>query len=308
MISNLNYVRYLKAKESVDDRSVNSYVYSTFTEHLLTYVNGGNQVRILDVGAGLGSSFKRIVKSIKHVHIDYTFIDIEEAHVTTARSEVAQWLSDHGHPIDQGRAGSLRVKTDSRVVTCHFVTADALTFAADAAEAFDALVGQAFLDIIPLESGLTALFTALKPGGVFYFPINFDGISALIPTIDQARDARVEEIFHRSMDDRNGGRTGGSHTGRQLLDVLPAVGARIEAVGASDWIVRPTADANRYPDDEKYFLQCILKFMRKELLASGPLSAVDVAEWYNQRSAQLDTYELNYIAHQLDYTGLYLGT
>lgn len=308
MNSDINYVRYLKAKESVDDRSVNTYVFDTFIEHLLTYVNSSRQVRILDVGAGLGSSFKRIVTSIKHVDIDYTFVDIEEAHITTARSEVAQWLSDYGQPMDQGHAGSLRVKIGSRAVTCHFVTTDALTFAGDAAEAFDALVGQAFLDIIPLESGLTALFTALKPGGVFYFPINFDGISALIPTIDQARDALVEELFHRSMDDRNGGRTGGSHTGRQLLDVLPAVGARIEAVGASDWIVRPTADANRYPDSEKYFLQCILKFMQKELLSSGQLSAVEIADWYNQRSAQLNNYELNYIAHQLDYTGLYIGT
>ena len=307
MNTEVDYVRYLNAKEPVDKRSISTYVFDTFINHIKNTLKANKSIRVLDVGAGLGSSFKRIFESVTHGHVDYTIVDIEKAYVKTAQKEVTQWLRGKGYSVQEDNADDIRVKDGLRSVHCHFVTADALTLASESAQAFDALVGQAFLDIVPLESGLTALFKALKPNGAFYFPINFDGISALLPVVDQKRETLVEEIFHRSMDERDDGRTGGSHTGRQLLDVLPAVGARIDAVGASDWIVRPTPNAGSYPDDEEYFLKSILKFMHNELAASESITSEEVAAWYDQRLSQLHEGELKYIAHQLDYAGQFVG-
>lgn len=307
MNTEVDYVRYLNAKEPIDKRSINTYVFNTFIKHIKSVLKTNRSIGILDVGAGLGSSFKRIHESVGHGHIDYTVVDIEEAHVKTAQAEITQWLRGNGYSIQEESAEGIRIKEDSRSVHCHFVTADALTLASESAQVFDAVVGQAFLDIIPLESGLTALFKSLKPDGAFYFPINFDGISALLPVVDRARDTLVEEIFHRSMDERKDGRTGGSQTGRQLLEVLPAVGARIDAVGASDWIVRPTLNADSYPDDEEYFLKSILKFMHNELKESEQITSEEIAVWYEQRRSQLHEGELKYIAHQLDYAGQYVG-
>jgi SAM-dependent methyltransferase len=244
---------------------------------------------------------------VTHGHIDYTIVDIEEAHVTTAQAEIAQWLRGKGYAIQEDSTGDIRVKDNARSVDLHFATADALALASESVQTFDGLVGQAFLDIVPLESGLTALFKALKPDGVFYFPINFDGISALLPVVDRARDTLVEEIFHRSMDERKDGRTGGSQTGRQLLEALPTAGAEIDAVGASDWIVRSIPHADSYPDDEEYFLRSILKFMHNELMASEDITSDEVATWYDQRRNQLNEGKLKYIAHQLDYTGRFVG-
>ena len=307
MNTEVDYVRYLNAKEPVDKRSINRYVFDTFINHIKNTLNANESIRVLDVGAGLGSSFKRICESVAHGHVDYTIVDIEGAYVKTAQTAVTQWLRDQDYLFQEDKAGEIRVQRDTRAITCRFVTANALTFAAESASTFDALIGQAFLDIIPLKSGLTALFKALKPDGAFYFPINFDGISALLPVIDQRRETLVEEIFHRSMDDRGDGRTGGSHTGRQLLDVLPAVGARIDAVGASDWIVRPTPKVGSYPNDEEYFLKSILKFMHNELTVSKYMSSEEVAVWYDQRLSQLHSGKLKYIAHQLDYAGRFIG-
>ena len=302
-----DYVRYLKAKETVDRRSINMHVFNTFIEQINSKINIHGTISIVDVGSGLGSSFKRIFESVANGHIDYTIVDIEEAHVTTAQAEIAQWLRGKGYAIQEENAGDIGVKDNMRSVDLHFETADALALTSESAQTFDGLVGQAFLDIVPLESGLRALFEALKPNGVFYFPINFDGISALLPVVDRARDTLVEEIFHRSMDERDGGRTGGSQTGRQLLEELPNAGAAIDAVGASDWIVRPTPSGDPYPYDEAYFLKSILKFMHDELTASDDIISEEVATWYDQRRSQLHEGKLKYIAHQLDYTGRFVG-
>jgi len=303
----IDYVRYLKAKETVDKRSINTYVFNTFIKHISNRIDIRDTISVLDVGSGLGSSFKRIFESVAHGHINYTIVDIEEAHVTTAKVEIAQWLRGKGYAIQEDNAGDIGVKDNVRSVDLHFETADALALASESAQTFDGLVGQAFLDIVPLESGLSALFEALKPNGVFYFPINFDGISALLPVVDRARDTLVEEIFHRSMNERDGGRTGGSQTGRQLLTALPTAGAAIDAVGASDWIVRPAPNGDSYPYDEAYFLKSILKFMHDELTASGEITSEEVATWYDQRRSQLHEGKLKYIAHQLDYTGRFVG-
>lgn len=291
----------------LDKRSVSSHVFSTFKEHLSDYAEARQNIQILDVGAGLGSSFKRIYDLGIGSRIDYTVVDIEDLHVATARTEIRRWLSERGHVIRDKSPRHIVATDVGREVNCQFVTADALRFAAESSDAFDVLVGQAFLDIIPLKTGLKALFKALRPGGVFYFPINFDGISALLPVEDKARDTLVEDIFHQSMDERNDGRTGGSQTGRQLLNILPLVGARIDAVGASDWIVRPLPGSDKYPHDEKYFLGCILKFMHNELMKSERISSEARAEWYQQRCEQLELAQLKYIAHQLDYTGRFVG-
>ncbi|NBB86077.1 MAG: methyltransferase [Bacteroidetes bacterium] len=291
----------------LDKRSISAHVFNQFRDLIYSQVEQYKKLNVLDVGAGLGSLFKRICDLGIKGHIEYTVIDIEEAHVATARSEIGRWLRERGHVIREESPQHILVKDAGCEVNCQFVTADALTFAAESPNSYDVLVGQAFLDIIPLRSGLKSLFKALRPGGVFYFPINFDGISALLPVEDKARDTLVEDIFHQSMDERDKGRTGGSQTGRQLLDVLPVVGARIDAVGASDWIVRPMAASKQYPHDEKYFLGCILKFMHNELLHSDRMPSEACTEWFERRYAQLELGQLKYIAHQLDYTGRFVG-
>ena len=49
-----------------------------------------------------------------------------------------------------------------------------------------------------------------RPGGLFYFSINFDGVTALEPQIDAHLDDEIMRLYHRSMDERvTGGRVSG---------------------------------------------------------------------------------------------------
>jgi len=109
--------------------------------------------------------------------------------------------------------------------------------------------------------------------------------------------------YHRTMDERvrNGRRAGESRTGRRLLEIVPASGARITAAGGSDWVVWP--EGGRYPGDEAYFLHHIVHTVDEALVGAPSLDPGALASWVAARHAQIDRAELSYIAHQLDVAG-----
>jgi len=305
-MDSIDYLRYLKSKESVDRRSLSSHVYNRLFSLLKEMYSKEGTINVLDVGAGLGSSFKRLLPGIPTPSIDYTVIDIEPSHVEVAEQEITLWLKDEGYSIEK-RGASVVGKCGEQTVELKFVTGDALAYGRRHTDAFDLIVGQAFLDILPLDDALNSLFNALRPGGLYYFPITYDGLTTLVPVLDDAFDAEIAHQFNRSMDTRKDGTTAGSTAGRQLLTRLPAAGARIEAVGSSDWIVRPNTRSTGYPDDEAYFLQCILSLMYKEACKADTIPQAKLDKWYDARRMQLQYAGLSYIAHQLDYVGRFLG-
>ena len=94
-----------------------------------------------------------------------------------------------------------------------------------------------------------------------WLTVNFDGVTSLEPLLDPDLDARIERLYHRSMDTRPSG--GDSQAGRHLFKHLSQVGAEILSAGSSDWVVYPVD--GQYPDDEAYFLQFILHFFEENL-------------------------------------------
>ena len=66
--------------------------------------------------------------------------------------------------------------------------------------AWDLLVAHAVLDLIDLPTALPRLLSLLSPGGLFYFTLNFDGVTTFEPPIDPDLDALIEALYHRTMD------------------------------------------------------------------------------------------------------------
>ncbi|HAV78326.1 MAG TPA: methyltransferase, partial [Anaerolineae bacterium] len=94
--------------------------------------------------------------------------------------------------------------------------------------------------------------------------------------------------------------TGGdSKSGRHLFGHLQNAGAEILAVGASDWIVHGAG--RKYPNDEAYFLNFILHFLEETLRNHPKLEAKSFSDWVKQRRTQVESGELIYIAHQMDF-------
>ena len=170
-------------------------------------------------------------------------------------------------------------------------------------QTWDVLIAHAFLDLVDIPAALPKLFSLLKPGGLFYFSINFDGATILQPTIDSVLDGRIETLYHQTMDNRliNSQPSGDSQSGRHMFAHLQQAGATILAAGSSDWVV--FANESNYPADEKYFLHFIVETMRQALTKHPDLDQVTFNEWITQRKAQIEAGKLVYIAHQLDFLG-----
>ncbi|MCS3632305.1 hypothetical protein GGP55_002921 [Salinibacter ruber] len=293
-----SYPRYLEAKRTVDARALNRRVWSQFVDALAA--RGSSPVCVLEVGGGVGATVERIVEALVSRPVDaldYTFVDIEPENVEAARAGLRAWAEDRGYSVSEGTP---QVWTGGPVeVTVRFAVADLFDMA-DAHEGppYDALVAQAVLDLMDISDALGALAPLLAPGALWYLPIHFDGVTALEPRVDADLDARVERLFHESMVDP-AGRRSGARCGRRLLRHLHDSEAALLEAGSSDWVVVPR-DEGGYPGDEAYFLHHILHFIETELTGHPELDAGAFADWVATRRRQVETGRLIYVAHQLD--------
>ncbi len=261
------FSRYLSSKKTLDDRSLNRHVWDTLKANL-----PNRPIRILEIGAGIGTMIERVVEWRLVEQAEYHAIDSAETNIKVLNHRMS--------------------KLESELV----ISAEAITLAdyiATHPEPFDLLIAHAFLDLLPLPDALPSLLSLVKPNGLLYFTINFDGITTFEPAIEPSFDAQIETLYHQNMDDRPTG--GDSRSGRHLLNYLPKVGAEILAAGSSDWVVFPP-----YPADEAYFLHFIIDTMSGALADQSALDSARFARWIEQRHAQIEEGELVYLAHQLD--------
>lgn len=275
-----SFTRYLSAKRTVDDRSLNTYVWQTVRAAL-----PAGPPAILEIGAGTGTMIDRMLSfGLPGMGGSYTAIDADEANIAAARTSF------------DGQSYTFALELE---------TADVYEFIERKRESrtWDLLIAHAVLDLLDVPRVLPGLFALLRPGGLFYFTINFDSLTILEPGIDPELDEQIITLYHRSMDERrvNGRAAGHSRTGRQLLHEIPAAGGEILAAGSSDWVVIPRGDG--YPADEAYFLRHILHFFETSLTGHPDLDQDRFAAWLARRNAQIDAAELIYVAHQIDVCG-----
>lgn len=275
-----SFTRYLAAKQTVDDRSLNYAVWQTLAAALPS-----GPIEVLEVGAGTGSMIDRLdARGLIPAGGHYTAIDGDPDNIAAARERRA---------------------TASVPFAVELETADVYAFARreHGRRLWDVVIAHAFLDLMDVPRLLPELFALLRPGGLFYFPINFDGLTILEPPIDPIFDSQVTELYHRTMDERriDGRRTGGSRAGRTLLSQIPAAGGKVMAAGASDWVVFPRDGV--YAADEAYFLHYILHFFEDSLAGRPELDQQRFRSWMARRRKQIEDGELIFIAHQIDVCG-----
>ena len=276
------FPRYLSSKKSVDDRALNQQVWQMMADGLNEQV--GDPVRILEIGAGIGTMVERMwTHGLLH-NASYTAIDSQPDNIIAAQQ---------------------RLKSIAAQMPLQLEAIDLFEFVEreKGKRQWDLLIAHAFLDLMDVPATLPKLFSLLKPNGRFYFTINFDGGTILQPTINATFDAQIEAIYHRTMDERitDGKQSGDSQSGRHLFQDLQNAGATVLAAGSSDWVV--FAGENGYEADEAYFLHFIVHTMQQALQRRPELDQPQFAHWIAERHAQIERGELVYIAHQLDFYG-----
>lgn len=290
---NYSFSQYLLSKQSVDDRAINRPVLETLREAIAS----SQSLSICEVGGGIGTMPARLLRwNLLPARAHYTLIDEMTENITFARRWLPTWAAENGVSCE-AKGDELILTTPNTQLTLRLVASDIFDFARNSPPQADLLIAHAFLDLLPLPSALGQLFSLAKPGALAWLTLNFDGVTSLEPTINPKLDARIEQFYHQTMDERPGG--GDHRTGRHLFAHLAQTTQSILAAGASDWIVYP--QNGRYPANEAYFLHFILHFFQETLEKHPGLDPLDFAHWIATRNQQIDQGQLVYIAHQTDF-------
>ena len=271
-----SFERYLAAKRAIDDRSLNLHVWQA----LLAALPVVRPLQVLEVGAGIGTMLDRLQAWSFPANFDYTGVDADAGVVEQARA---------------------RHKLPHPGINFEAIDLDGLIARERGGRKWHVLIAHAFMDLVDAERVLPGMLQLLHPGGLLYLTLNFDGVTTLLPELDAELDARLERLYHQTMDVRvvRGQRAGHSRTGRQLLMLLPAAGVTLLASGSSDWVVHATPAS--YPDDAEYFLHYIIHTMHGALAGNPQVSSAELEAWAAQRHDQAAKQVLAYVAHQLDF-------
>lgn len=299
-----SFQRYLEAKRSVDDRALNRLVWERLVVELQER-EGVKVPRVLEIGAGIGTMFERLIDwgALRSVH--YTAVDLNPQNIQTARQRLSAWGYRHGWQVSEEDwgLGFLRNTQQLELILQADDFYDFLKIELSGESRWDLLIAHAFLDLIDVPSTLPGLFSLLEGGGIYYFTVNFDGLTVFEPILDEALDKQVISLYHRSMNERivAGCPSGSSLTGRKLFADLERYGSELLSAGASDWVVHPVG--GRYPEDEAYFLHYIIYTVHQELSGHPEIDRNDFLTWIQKRHDQVERGELTYIAHQIDFLG-----
>lgn len=300
-----SFIRYLAAKKTVDDRSLNRHVRERLDGALRA--REAFPLRVLELGCGIGTMLERLLDYGWLRRAVYRGLDLQEENIREAASRLERYAAASGAAISKSPGALLyhSYHSPAQQVAVEMETIDLDDFLARerGGATWDLLLAHAFLDLVDLPPTLPRLFSLLPPGGLFYFTLNFDGATIFQPTIDPELDSHIEALYHRTMDERRGQGepAGASLTGRHLFGQLKAAGAHLLAAGSSDWVVFP-GDSG-YPGDEAYFLHFIVETVRQALEGHSRLAPGRFEAWVQERHAQIERGELIYLAHQLDFFG-----
>jgi SAM-dependent methyltransferase len=297
-----SYARFLLAKRSVDDRSLNAGVLSWLRGEI-----GPGARRFVEIGGGVGTMVARLYGQGIAVHGEYLLIDEDARMLEEARRYLARWADAHGvtarDSADGIVLGDLAVTFLEAEIGAYTAGLDGTWHAAGSGA--DVLIGCAVLDVLDVPRLLPGMLNLLKPGGLYWFPITYDGEMGFLP--EHPADAAVIAAYHADMDrrERHGGPGGERFAGRHLIGQLRSAGAAVRAAGSADWVVLP-GPGGRYQESESDFVATILDTMESALVPAGGAPAVDrhtIARWLSDRRAQLARGDLIYLAHNLDVAG-----
>jgi hypothetical protein len=232
---------------------------------------------------------------------DYTALDLLPANAAAARERLPGGLAAHGFAAVELLPDHLRLARGGDRLDVRLVAADACSWLARSPPAaFDLVLAHAVLDVLDVATFLPLLAGAVRPGGLAYLSLCFDGVTALEPAVEPGLDARIEARYHATMDERrrDGVPCGDSRSGRHLLSQLVTSGFELVAAGGSDWVV--FGGPGGYPRDEAFFLRFLVDTVDRALAGDAAIAPAELRAWTAARHGQIDRGELVWVAHNLD--------
>jgi SAM-dependent methyltransferase len=295
------FVRFLSSKKSVDDRALSNNVFDSLAA-ALPEVSPTERLKVLEVGAGIGTMIARLADWKLLTFAEYTAVDADAASVVESRRILASWAAAAGHDFSPRSKSTAVIRTQAGEIWTKFMQADAYDFLSQptSGQAWDLGIAHAFLDLVDIEVILRQFCNFIRPGGLLYLTLNYDGETIFLPEVNPSLDTLILQLYNQSMDERiiDGRKTGGMHTGRKLFGCLTDLDTAVLAAGSSDWIVFPGPQG--YPADESFFLHYIIDTIHTELTGHPALDQNAFQSWIHARHDQVKNAELIFIAKNLD--------
>ena len=119
-------------------------------------------LRMLEVGAGIGTMLQRMVEWELLSNADYTAIDLDPQNISSARQRLATWAEHTSPPLSDSP-----LKREMRRISVEMEAIDLFEFARRQAgkRTWDLLVAHAVLDLLDIPSTLPQLFSLLACRG-----------------------------------------------------------------------------------------------------------------------------------------------
>jgi SAM-dependent methyltransferase len=285
-----DYVEYLRLKKAIDDRSLNPLVWQALNDWIEQKSSGQKHVRILEIGAGTGTMIGRLLDSIFPFSADYTALEPEKAFKVAAREQLEQWAADRGLGFTETAAGTWQINKSDKCLELEWLSIAAEHLGTVIEEgSLDLLLAHAVVDLLPVPVLLPKLLDLLKPGGAFYFSLNYSGTTRFEPA--HRDDVSLMQAYNQDMDAKFVDLDWqASLTGIRLGSWLTAEGYQVVAEADSDWQLN-SADG--------VFVRNILDTMKKALQRMKELPP-----WYDTRAAQLEAGSLVLRISNTDIFGL----
>lgn len=284
---------YLRAKASIDDRSLHEATANSFGAGLaalgasapLRNDRANRKPRLLELGAGCGSTLERLVRRWGLHHAEYHALDHDEVLLTSLIAS----------------PGAILARERDVVVTTHAESLEAfLERSIDKQpnpERFDVLLAHLVWDLFDVPTVMPRALGLLEPGGIAYFTCLFDGVTSFLPTLDPELDERIERAYHASMTASDPQRSG-PKAGRAALETLISCGAEILSIGPSGWTILPIEGT--YPEGAHTVLASMLDFVEDSVGRDPAIHAEQLARWLTARRAALTSKRLGLLTHQWD--------
>ena len=298
----ITYIRYLAAKKYVDDRALNGHVWQTLKTNLPSSCSQ-EKLEVIEFGAGTGTMFERAISWGLSPHLHYTMVEINPEYLAAFTSPPFQNRHSSSHTLEWRSSTSADIRSTDVDGTVDIVCADLNDVISNQKyhRRWDLIMAHAVMDLVKIDDVLTGFEQLVKPGGLLYLSLNYDGLTSFLPPFDSAFEHHLFERYHHSMDQRttNGRPAGSSRSGRELFSQLSKRHLSILAAGSSDWIVYPTVRG--YLDNDAYFLQTILQTIHQELQRDNQLDPHRLDAWVARRQAQINATELIFMARNIDF-------
>jgi SAM-dependent methyltransferase len=292
-----DYIRYLAVKRQIDDRSLSGSVWRKLRDHL-RQAKRRRPLDVIEMGGGIGTMFDRVLDWTLTPRLQYTLIEANRAYLDEFESRIEHlpYIAAGSENRFQGQAPSgVTFELEALCADIHAVIGDPKLF-----NRWDLVMAHAVMDLVNIPETLHGFQRLLRPGGLLYLTLNYDGLSCFLPQWEPEFEEMFMSRYHLSMDNRiiEGRSSGSSQSGRRLIQHLLSAKLPLIAVGNSDWIVLPQHGG--YQRGEAFFLEMIVHTIERQLQQDNTVDHYKLAQWAKHRITQIAAGELIFMARNID--------